>query len=208
MSDTKLQFPSINLRGFNVRPGVAWLDDAGDRVWIATTKVTNDGTNELIHVVARSGVFPADYTGGPLPREYKPRSFTFDYCDEVKMIGVVHNPNDEDDNDFGADASADVYDLVEDLTMFADNLEDVYEVAIESAIALIHASGYDGNSMDIRGEEVAGLGQSLLMAAMCRMPALAETVHNIVTGRHSSFVCNDPDHADCEWVLEHKNRIA
>jgi hypothetical protein len=85
--------PGIDIRGFNVRPGVAFIRD--ENIWIATTKVIVDVDNEVVHVIARDGI----------EREHdenvKPHSFTFDFNDRVRLVGIVMHPNDEDDCDLG-----------------------------------------------------------------------------------------------------------
>jgi hypothetical protein len=95
--DFLVDYPSIEVRGFNIRPGAVFLRD--ESAWVATTKVTVDSSYEVVHIVARDAI---DRTGMKTswPR---PESFTFDFCEKIQVVGFVMNPNDEDDNDWGTD---------------------------------------------------------------------------------------------------------
>ena len=184
MSDT-LQFPSIQVRGFNITPGTAWLDEDGDQVWIATTKVTRDANNEVVHVVARAGVWPENYMGpGRPPRGYRPTSFTFDYCDKIKVIGAVVNPNDEDDNDFGADAAPVAVDLIRALPQMEAMQDPRYENALETAISLITHGGFSPEHPDTVGDPMEDTVQSLLMEAFCRAPGIEHYLSDVLRKPH------------------------
>lgn len=86
--------PYVPLDGFNITPGVTFRDDDHpDVVWIAQN-VARDDIAEVVHVWA--------HDNGDEMGHVRQRSFVFAYCDKVHMIGMVVNPTDLSDNNWGS----------------------------------------------------------------------------------------------------------
>jgi hypothetical protein len=89
----------IGLRAFNLVPGAAFMliDQPDPRVWIAE-KVSRDAATERVSVWAHDGT-NADIEDQHLAFE---QAFNLDYCTLVGLVGIVVNPDDPEDNDWGS----------------------------------------------------------------------------------------------------------
>lgn len=95
---TKINLPSLRLRAFNLTEGSAFLEGklSDPDVWIVVS-MTRDPNSEHVHTWVRTGNRSDD------PAALQQRAFTWHYCDIVHLVGIVANPADPDDNDWGGD---------------------------------------------------------------------------------------------------------
>lgn len=79
----------LKLRAFNLVPGAAFVANDGRR-YVATS-VGRDDLTEYVLVVAR-----------PLSIGFGfDQQMVFDYCTPLELVGLVVNPDDASDDDFG-----------------------------------------------------------------------------------------------------------
>jgi hypothetical protein len=106
-------YDQIQLRGFNMVPGVAFITNRGPsdqpRVCVVM-KATRDADDEMNHLIARVADQPwnpkvYDYVKGE--RLGDTFSLSLDYSESIQVIGFVVNPNDKDDDDFGVRPNTD-----------------------------------------------------------------------------------------------------
>lgn len=166
--------PSIELSAFNIMPGVAFFAPSQwpysiptglhPQVFVATTKITRDANDEVVHVVAR----PLNYGELDLSgKRIRSHSFSFDYNDTVKMVGSVVNPNDHDDSDCGWAYGSMVK------PYWPATTDTKYDAVCDIAIDLIQSSGHTGpDDLDEAGDIVSDALQSILMDAMFRSQRL------------------------------------
>jgi hypothetical protein len=85
----------VPMDAFNLIPGAAFMliDQPDPRVWVVE-KVARDQNFESVSVWAHD-VTEADH----LPRE---SAFVLGYCVKVALVGIVVNPHDDSDNNWGA----------------------------------------------------------------------------------------------------------
>jgi len=86
----------IPLRAFNLMPGAAFmvLDMPDPRVWIVE-KLVRDDNFERVYIWAHDGTESGDLD---LVTE---KAFDLFYLDQVALVGLVANPEDLSDNDWG-----------------------------------------------------------------------------------------------------------
>jgi hypothetical protein len=94
MDNPNLPTDSVGLSAFNLIPGAAFMliDQPDPRVWVAE-KVVRDENFERVSVWAHDATHNPD-----LPFE---QAFNLDYCTQVALVGIVVNPTDPDDNNWG-----------------------------------------------------------------------------------------------------------
>ena len=91
---------TVGLRAYNLMPGAAFMviDEPDPRVWIAE-RVARDSNFEQVYVWAHDG------SGHPLADDKNglstERAFSLDFNTLVCLVGLVVNPDDRDDNDWG-----------------------------------------------------------------------------------------------------------
>lgn len=87
------------LRAFNLIPGVAFMsvDEPDPRVWVVMRQELDDNF-ERNDIWARCAN-DEDRTLG-LARH---KAFSLHYCDLVAFVGIVRNPEDDSDNDWGTE---------------------------------------------------------------------------------------------------------
>jgi len=92
---------TLSLNAFNVVPGVAFMGEGHEdehlaQVWIAMT-VERSNEGEKVYIWARRGDLVVEGPGQGIANMI----FEKDYNDAVEVCGIVVNPLDLDDNDWG-----------------------------------------------------------------------------------------------------------
>ena len=98
-ANPNLPSESIGLDAFNLIPGAAFMliDQPDPRIWVAE-KVVRDNNFERVYVWAHC--LDRDVAGDfDLATEI---ALNLDYCTKVALVGLVVNPGDPDDDNFGA----------------------------------------------------------------------------------------------------------
>lgn len=85
----------VPLDAFNLIPGAAFMliDQPDPRVWVAE-KVSRDADLERVSVWAHVGD-SHNYLAAEI-------ALNLDYCTKVALVGIVVNPSDPDDSNWGA----------------------------------------------------------------------------------------------------------
>lgn len=92
---------TIGLRAFNLIPGAAFMliDEPDPRVWIVQ-HVSRDLNHERVNVWAHDGTNASDEAAFKGSSDHL--ALNLDFCTLVALIGLVVNPGDPDDNDWGS----------------------------------------------------------------------------------------------------------
>lgn len=93
-ANLNIPFASVRLDAFNLIVGAAFMvyDEPDPRVWIVE-KVYRDGDFEDVSIWAHDAT-NNEHLGNE-------KAFLFGYCSKVALIGLVINPEDPDDNNWG-----------------------------------------------------------------------------------------------------------
>jgi hypothetical protein len=99
ITNNRLPHRYLKLDAFNLVEGAAFMltDQPDPRVWVAE-KVYRDGNFEIVSVWAHDGT--QDEVLG------HEQAFRFGYNQKVALVGIVINPQDVDDNNWGTELSA------------------------------------------------------------------------------------------------------
>ncbi len=94
-TNPNLPSETIGLRSFNLIPGATFMliDEPDPRVWVAAL-VARDVDRERVYVWAHAANLPNDDSNFE-------RAFSLDFNTLVALVGLVVNPSDLDDNDWG-----------------------------------------------------------------------------------------------------------